>query len=74
MITMGAQCLDQVEVLVTEPGQLQEMLDDAEATLRRIAARQRSAGIVVTRHNHRRYTLALSDTVPFGETREQYLP
>ncbi|WP_427136136.1 hypothetical protein [Pseudarthrobacter sp. S9] len=49
------------------------MLDDAEATLRQVATPHCYSGILVTRHNPSRYTLALSDTVPYGETREQIL-
>ena len=64
----------QLEVVATEPDQLQELLEDAEATLRQSAICQQSAGILVTRHNHGRYTLTLSDSVPFGETREDVLP
>jgi hypothetical protein len=64
---------EHVEVLVTEPGRLNELLDDAEAALRQAAMCRRSAGILVTRHAPGRYTLALSETVPFGETREQIL-
>lgn len=64
---------EHLEVLVTEPGRLYELLDHAEAELREIALPQRCAGILVTRHDPRRYTLTLSDTVPFGETREQIL-
>lgn len=60
-----------LEVFVTAPGRLDEMLDRAEAELRQIP--QRCAGILVTRHDFVRYTLALSDAVPFGETREQIL-
>lgn len=66
------QVIEQVEVLVTEPDQLQDLLNEAEDTLRPMAMRNRT-GIVVTRHNYDRYTLALSETVPFGETREQIL-
>ncbi|AMM34500.1 hypothetical protein SA2016_3843 [Sinomonas atrocyanea] len=62
-----------LEVVVAEPGRLQELLDEAEAVLRQAAMYQRSCGILVTRHNPGRYTLALSDAVPFGETREQIL-
>jgi hypothetical protein len=62
-----------LEVLVTEPGRLHELLDDAEAVLRQVAMPHGCAGILVTRHDPGRYTLALSDTVPFGETREQIL-
>ncbi|MFE4198876.1 hypothetical protein ACFRJ9_23750 [Paenarthrobacter sp. NPDC056912] len=62
---------EEVEVLVTEPRRINELLDEAEAVLR--STPQRFAGILVTRHQPGRYTLALSDTVPFGETREQIL-
>lgn len=68
---MRSQTTEHVEVLVTGPGQLDELLDRAEAALRLTATCQPLAGIVVTRHDHNRYTLTLSDTVPFGETREQ---
>ena len=68
---MRSQTAEHVEVLVTEPGRLYELLDDAEAALRQIP--QRFAGILVTRHHPFRYTLSLSVTVPFGETHEQIL-
>ena len=70
---MRSHATGPVEVLVTEPGQLDNALDDAEAELRRAAMVQGCAGILATRHNAGRYTLELSDTVPFGETREQSL-
>ena len=70
---MRTQATEHLEVLVTEPGRLHELLDDAEAVLRQVAMPHGSAGILVTRHDPGRYTLALSDTVPFGETREQIL-
>lgn len=68
---MRSQAAEHLEVVVTDPGRLYELLDDAEAVLRQRP--QRFAGILVTRHEPGRYTLALSDTVPFGETREQIL-
>lgn len=70
LIIMSSHTTEQVEILVSEPSQLHDLLNEAEATLQQTAMCQR-AGIVVTRHNHRRYTLALSDRVPFGETLEQ---
>jgi hypothetical protein len=70
---MLSQTVEHLEVLVTDPGRLYELLDHAESELRQVALPQRCAGILVTRHDARRYTLALSDTVPFGETREQIL-
>lgn len=70
---MRSQATEHLEVLVTEPGQLYELLNDAEAILRQVAMAQRAAGILVTRHDPARYTLTLSDTVPFGETWEKTL-
>lgn len=68
---MLCQTAEHMEVHVTDPDRLYELLDDAEAMLREMP--QRFAGILVTRHDPFRYTLALSDAVPFGETREQIL-
>jgi hypothetical protein len=70
---MHGQATDLVEVLVTEPDRLHELLNDAEAALRPVAIVQGFAGILITRHDSGRYTLALSDMVPFGQTREQIL-
>jgi hypothetical protein len=71
LFIMRTQTAKHLEVLVTDPGRLHELLDDAEAALRQMP--QQFAGILVTRHDPRRYTLSLSATVPFGETREQIL-
>lgn len=65
---------EHLEVLVTDAHRLNELLDHAETELRQVAMPHRVAGILVTRHDPGRYTLALSETVPFGETREQILP
>ncbi|MEE2522131.1 hypothetical protein V1639_17135 [Pseudarthrobacter sp. J75] len=70
---MPSQTIKPVEVIVSEPGRLHELLDHAEAELRQIALPHKCAGILVTRHDPHRYTLTLSDTIPFGETREQIL-
>jgi hypothetical protein len=59
-----------IEVLVGSQEQLHDLISDAEAALLPAATKERSAGILVTRHSPGRYTVALSDTVPFGETRE----
>ncbi|MCI0142649.1 hypothetical protein KNN17_13805 [Arthrobacter bambusae] len=68
---MRSQTAEHVEIHVSDPARLYELLDDAEASLRQMP--QQFAGILVTRHDPFRYTLALSDAVPFGETREQIL-
>ncbi len=70
---MRSQTIEHLEVLVTKPDQLNELLDDAEAVLRQVTMAQRCTGILVTRHDPGRYTLEFSDTVPFGETWEQML-
>lgn len=67
---MSMQESAHVEVLVGTQEQLHDLLSDAEAALLPAATRERSAGILITRHSHRRYTVALCDAVPFGETRE----
>ncbi|GAA1785560.1 hypothetical protein GCM10009712_36130 [Pseudarthrobacter sulfonivorans] len=73
LFNMRSQTTHDLEVVVTEPSRLYELLDDAEATLRAVARPHCYSGILVTRHTPSRYTLALSDTVPYGETREQLL-
>lgn len=70
---MHTQATGHTEVTITAPEQLHELLADAEAALRQAATAHGMAGILVTRHDARRYTLALDETVPFGETREQTL-
>lgn len=63
--------IEKLEILVTDPRQLHELLNDAEASLR--GTPQRLSGILVTRHEPGRYTLVISDGVPYGETWEQML-
>ncbi len=70
---MPTQAIGHVELLVTARSQLHELLTGAEAFLRPIAIAHGALGILVTRHDPRRYTVALSDSVPFGETHEQML-
>lgn len=68
---MRSQTTENLEVFVIDASRRDELLDAAEAVLRQIP--QRCDGILVTRLDFLRYTLALSDTVPFGETRERIL-
>ena len=69
---MPTHTTNQLEIHVTDPARLHDLLTDAEHTLRQTP--QHHAGILVTRHTPHRYTLTLCDTVPFGETHEQTLP
>jgi hypothetical protein len=64
------QAIEHVEVVVTSRNQLHELLTGAEELLRPKAIAGGDLGILVTRHNPYRYTVALSDSVPFGETHE----
>lgn len=70
---MTTKTLEQVEILLTAKNQLHDLLTGAEAALRPLAIAHGDVGILVTRHEPRRYTVALSDRVPFGETHEQIL-
>lgn len=70
---MRSQTIERLEILVTQSDQRDGLLNDAEAKLRQVAMNQGCAGILVTRHNSGRYTLVLSETVPFGETWEHTL-
>lgn len=45
-------------------------LEDAVAELIEVAAQEASCGILVTRLHPGRYTVALDESVPFGETYE----
>ncbi|MHC6595138.1 hypothetical protein [Arthrobacter sp. C152] len=60
-----------LEVSASSPENLQKLLSKAEAALIRIALDLGNRGIVVTRHSPSKYTLELTEKVPFGETREQ---
>lgn len=71
---MHSETIEPLEVFVTEPDQLHGLLNDAEALLIQAAMAHRTSGILVTRNDAAWYTLALSDTVPFGETWERTLP
>jgi hypothetical protein len=70
-LIMSNQTIESLEVLVSKPEEIYELLNEAEALLRQASMAQGSAGIRVTRHDPARYTFELTDTVPFGETWEQ---
>ncbi|MGO4237591.1 hypothetical protein [Pseudarthrobacter sp. YAF2] len=47
-------------------------LEDAVAELIEVAAKDAACGILVTRLHPGRYTVALDESVPFGETYESF--
>lgn len=55
---------------VTDRANMDRQLDEAVSAARTVAMRGGRQGILVTRHGHDSFTVALSDTVPFGLTRE----
>jgi hypothetical protein len=48
-----------------------DYLNSAVNMARQYASTTGLCGILVTRHAHDTYTVAVSETVPFGETRER---
>jgi hypothetical protein len=61
---------DRIDIEVTNRHHLDEELDAAVHRLQEVALLTGTHGILVTRLGPGRYTVALSDQVPFGMTRE----
>jgi hypothetical protein len=57
-------------VTVTDRYSMERQLTEAEDTARSAAMQERGRGILITRHGPGQFTVALSDAVPFGLTRE----
>ena len=60
----------EIAVTVTDRASMDRRLDDAMAIARTWAMQEGRQGILVTRHDRGSFTVALSDAVPFGLTRE----
>jgi hypothetical protein len=60
----------ELTLTVTGRANMDRQLDEAVSAARTAAMRGGRQGILVTRHGHDSFTVALSDTVPFGLTRE----
>lgn len=63
--------ITEYKVVVSDPDLLDDLLTEAEALLRPVAMVEGRVGILVTRHALGRYTVALDEAVPFGETYER---
>jgi hypothetical protein len=61
-------------VKVHDASVLDDYLNSAVYLARQYASSTGLCGILVTRHAHDTYTVAVSETVPFGETRERHDP
>jgi hypothetical protein len=59
-----------IDLHFSSADEVHQGLESAVATLIETAATDAACGILVTRLNPGRYTVALDDSVPFGETYE----
>lgn len=59
-----------IAVTVSDRRNMDRRLDEAVAVARTRAMSEARQGILVTRHDYGSFTVALSDAVPFGLTRE----
>jgi hypothetical protein len=59
-----------ISVVVDDRASMDRHLDAAVERMVEVALRQRTHGILVTRHHDRHFTVGLSGTVPFGYTEE----
>ena len=61
-------------VKVNDASLLDGYLNSAVDLAQKYASSTGLCGILVTRHSYDTYTVAVSETVPFGETRERHDP
>ena len=61
-------------VKVNDASRLDDYLNSAVDLARQYVSGTGLCGILVTRHAHDTYTVAVSETVPFGETHERHDP
>lgn len=59
-----------IAVTATDRASMEQQLDEAVAIAQTRAMQEGGEGILVTRHDFGSFTVALSDAVPFGLTRE----
>ena len=58
------------EVTAADRMTLEQLLDHAELLARQEAMKDQSGGVLVTRHGPNRFSVAVTESVPFGTTRE----
>ncbi len=59
-----------IAVIAADRASMERKLDEAVNVAMAKAMRDQRRGILVTRHDYKRFTVALTDAVPFGLTRE----
>ncbi|WP_230119589.1 hypothetical protein [Arthrobacter sp. Bi83] len=67
---LGSSASRSIHLAFTSADQVHEGLENAVEALIEAAAQEGTCGIRVTRLEPGRYTVALDDSVPFGETHE----
>lgn len=67
---MGTTSELPISITATDRASMELQLDEAVAAARSIALYEKRHGILVTRHDYHSFTIALSEAVPFGLTRE----
>jgi hypothetical protein len=58
------------DLVVRNPVDRDDQLSSALARAIHAASDAKDRGVLITRHHYSRYTIALSPTVPYGQTRE----
>jgi hypothetical protein len=59
-----------IDVKVSDRASMDDQLDRAVALARSCAMQEKRRGVLVTRHDFNRFSVELSDGVPYGFTRE----
>jgi hypothetical protein len=67
---MTTPCEATIEVRVESRATMDERLNAAVEEMTGLARRCRNGGILVTRHEPGRFTVAISDAVPYGYTEQ----
>jgi hypothetical protein len=67
---MGTTTELTISITATDRASMELQLDEAVAAARSMATHDKRRGILVTRHDYHSFTIALSEAVPFGVTRE----
>lgn len=59
-----------IGITATDRASMEQQLNEAVTVASSMAMHERRRGILITRHSYSSFTVALSDAVPFGLTRE----
>lgn len=60
-----------LEITASDPDTVENDLNDAVEIAREYAMKERRHGILVTQHSYTAYTVAVTGSVPYGQTHER---